>query len=84
MPGESIGALAPDLGDERRCQTIDRGRRPAFVVNVVGVCTSAWVINSSPNIGEAQLPARYLRQTFVGLRSQLDLSLPEGLYARIR
>jgi hypothetical protein len=36
MHGEAIGARAPDLCDERRCQTIDRGRRLAIVVNAVG------------------------------------------------
>ena len=38
------------------------GGGPPFVVNFVGVCTSAWVINSSPNIGEAQALHRVLRR----------------------
>jgi hypothetical protein len=54
MPGESIGALASDLGDERRCQTIDRGRRPPSWSTSSACAPPRGWINSSPNIGEAQ------------------------------
>ena len=62
-------------GDERQCQTIDRGRRLASwstssadePSSFGAVCTSAWVIHRSRNIGEAQSAPPLLPHRRVGV-----------------
>jgi hypothetical protein len=65
MPGESIGAPAPDRGDSDGVRRLTAGGSWAIVFNVVGrrlifrCARSAWVFHRGRNIGEAQVLQRH-------------------------